>query len=153
MKDDNMKITAFRIGFLAIALAGTALYSASHATDVDQAFAKGHLTGLTAQLTLRDGTVQPVRLEGVGCPQGICSRTAIHGKVGAESDVRAWLDSLAAIRDITASDALFVMKDGTARRMSLLYDFRVLYLATHWGGAEKIDLTKVRSVEFPSPAK
>lgn len=143
-----MKITALRIGFLAIALMGPALYSASRGTDVDQAFAKGHLTGLTAQLTLRDGNVQPVKLEGVGCPQAICSRTAIHGKVGAEPDVRAWLDNLAAIRDITATDALFVMKDGTSRRMSLLYDFRVLYLANYLGGPEKIDLQKLRSVEF-----
>jgi hypothetical protein len=145
-----MKVAALRIVFLATALAGSALYSASRGTDVDQAFAKGHLTGVTAQLTLRDGTVQPVKLEGVGCPQGICSRTAIHGKAGAEPDVRAWLDSLAAIRDITATEALFVGKDGTTRRMSLLYDFRVLYLANYLGGPDKIDLSKLRSVEFAS---
>ena len=143
-----MKITAIRIVFLATALAGPALYSASRATDVDQTFAKGHLSGVTARLTLRNGTVQNVQLAGVGCPQAICSRTAIHAKTGTENDVRAWLDSLAAIREITGHDALFVMKDGTSRRMSLLYDFRVLYLANRLEGTEKVDLAKVESVEF-----
>jgi hypothetical protein len=40
---------------------------------------------------------------------------------------RTRFDSLAAIRDTTASDALFVLKDGTSHRMSLVSDFRVLY--------------------------
>lgn len=142
-----MKTTTLRIVFLATALAGSVLHSASRATDLDQAFAKGHLSGLTARLTLRDGTVQTVKLQGVGCPQAICSRTAIHAKTG-EGDVRAWLDGLAAIRDITARDALFVMKDGTSRRMSLLHDFRVLYLARQLEGSEKVDLAKLESAEF-----
>lgn len=141
-------MTAFRIIFLTTALVGSAFYNASRATDLDQGIAMGHLSGLTASLTRRDGTVQTVKVEGVGCPQAICSRTAIHAKAGTEREIRTWLDSLAAIRDITARDALFVMKDGTSRRMSLLYDFRVLYLASRLEGADKVDLGKLESVEF-----
>ena len=61
---------------------------------------------------------------------------------------RTWFDSLATIRDTTANDALFVLKDGTSHRMSLVNDFRVLYLATRLGGTERLDLAKVRAVEF-----
>ena len=58
------------------------------------------------------------------------------------------MDSLAAIRDTTANDALFVLEDGTSHRMSLVNNFRVLYLATRLGGTERLDLAKVRAVEF-----
>jgi hypothetical protein len=66
--------------------------------------------------------------------------------------VSTWLDGLAAIKDTTGSDALFLFKDGTSQRMSLITDFRVLYLASRLGGTEKLDLEKVRSVEFLTPA-
>ena len=66
--------------------------------------------------------------------------------------VSAWLDSIAAIKDATQSDALFVMKDGTERRMSLVTGFRVLYL-TNGGAAEKLDLAKVKSIEFFAPTR
>ena len=62
--------------------------------------------------------------------------------------MRTWFDSLAAIKDTTATDALFVLKDGTSQRMSLVNDFRVLYLAARLGGTEKLDLAKVKAVEF-----
>jgi hypothetical protein len=93
------------------------------------------------------------RLEGVGCSASICSRTVIKSNAGSDSLVKTWLDSIAAIRDTTASDALFVLKDGTARRLSLVTDFRVLYLANRLGGTEKLDLAKVKSVEFPAASK
>jgi hypothetical protein len=67
--------------------------------------------------------------------------------------VRTWLDNLVAIRDTTERDALFVMRDRTSRRMSLLTDFRVLYLAKRLGGSEKLDLAKVQSVEFLASIK
>jgi hypothetical protein len=67
--------------------------------------------------------------------------------------VKAWLDTLAEIKDTTAEDALFVSKDGTEQRLSLMRDFRVLYLANRIGGTEKLDLTKIKSLEFLSPAK
>ena len=74
--------------------------------------------------------------------------TAITAKTETNSQVTAWFDRLAAIQDTTASDALFVWKNGTSRRLSLVNDFRVLYLANRLGGKEKLDLAKVRTVQF-----
>ena len=114
---------------------------------------QGHSSGLTARIVMADGTNRTARLEGVGCTVSICSRVAIEGKSENKSPVRSWLDAIAEIRDTTANDALFVMKDGTARRLSLMKDFRVLYLATRISGTEKLDLAKVKSVEFLASVK
>jgi hypothetical protein len=148
-----MRIT-FRIGSIAACLLAAIPFTTngasapSPAIDLDQQSARGHLSGLTARITMRDGGTRTVKLEGVGCPQSICSRTAIKAKNQSDSLVRTWFDSLAAIQDTTASSALFVLKDGTSRRMSLINDFRVLYLANRLGGTEKLDLAKVKAVEF-----
>jgi hypothetical protein len=109
---------------------------------------QGHSSGLTARIVMPDGTNRTARLEGVGCTVSICSRVAIEGKGENQSPVRSWLDAIAAIRDTTADDALFVMKDGTSQRLSLVKDFRVLYIANRLAGTEKLDLAKVKSVEF-----
>jgi hypothetical protein len=101
-----------------------------------------------AKITMRDGTTRIVKLDGVGCPRSICSRTAIKAKTQTDSLVRTWFDTLATIKEITASDALFVLKDGTSRRMSLVSDFRVLYLATRLDGTDRFDLASVTAVDF-----
>ena len=142
----------FRIGsFAACLLAAVPFTSAvsapSSAVDQGQQSANGQ-TGLMAKITMRDGTTRTVKLEGVGCLQSICSRTAIKAKAKTDSLVRTWFDGLATIKDTTAADALFVLKDGTSQRMSLLSDFRVLYLANRLGGTEKLDLAKVKAIEF-----
>lgn len=109
---------------------------------------QGHLSGLTARITLPDGTTRMARVEGLGCSAAICSRVAIKGKAEGDSLVSFWLDSIAAIRDTTERDAWIVMKNGTARRVSLVTDFRVLYLANRSATAEKLDLGKIKSLEF-----
>jgi hypothetical protein len=150
-----MKTTTFRISFIAVGLLGPTLFrmEGGSGLDIDAQFARGHTSGLAAKITLRDGAVRNIRLQGVGCPWAICSRTAIHAQDGTGSEVRTWLDNLVAIRDTTERDALFVMRDRTSRRMSLLTDFRVLYLANRLGGSEKLDLAKVQSVEFLASIK
>jgi len=40
---------------------------------------QAHAAGLTAKITLPDGTTRVARLEGVGCNNAICSRVAIKG--------------------------------------------------------------------------
>ncbi len=110
--------------------------------------AGGHAVQLTARIMLRNGTSRMARLQGVGCSAGICSRTAIRGKDRSETLVNTWLDSLAAICDTTGTEASFVFKDGTRRRLSLVTDFRVLFLQSPTGGTEKLDLGSIRSVEF-----
>jgi hypothetical protein len=110
------------------------------------------LWGLTARITMSDGTTRTATFEGVGCSSSICSRVAIKGKAGGTL-ITTRLDSLAAIRGATADTALLVLKDGTTRRLTLINDFRVIYLDNRSGGAEKLDLARTRSVEFIATPK
>ncbi len=148
----------FRIGSVAacllaaVPLAMTGANRPSRVLNADQPSTQEHSPGSGARITMRDGATRTVQLDGVGCPQGICSRTAIKAQ-DKDSVVQTWFDSLTQIKDITPTDALFVLKDGTSRRMSLIYDFRVLYLANRLGGTEKLDLAAVKTVEFIAPAK
>jgi hypothetical protein len=109
---------------------------------------QGHLSGLTARITLPDGTIRMARVEGLGCSAAICSRVAIKGKTEGDSLVTFWLDSIAAIKDITERDALIVMKNGAGQRVSFVTDFRVLYLGNLFPSPEKVDLGKIKSLEF-----
>jgi hypothetical protein len=88
------------------------------------------------------------KLEGLGCTSSICSRVAIKGEVNSGSRARFWLDGIATIKDIRQDDALLVMKNGTEQRMKLITDFRVLYLGSRSGGPERLDLTRIKSLEF-----
>ena len=107
-----------------------------------------HLTRLSVKITAKDGRTRIIKLEGVGCTASICSRTMMKAK--AEQDVLAklWLDGITAIRDTTDHDALFVMRDGVQKRLALVKDFRVLYLAAESGHSEKIDIDALKSIEF-----
>ena len=147
-----MNATWFRIISLAVALLSPATFGARGAREPSDA-GQGHLSGLGARITMADGSGRVARLEGVGCSASICSRTLIKGRTDRETLVKTWLDSIAAIKDTTVDDALFVLKDGTERRLSLVSDFRVLYLANPLGGREKLDLARVKSVEFLAPPK
>jgi hypothetical protein len=142
-----MKTTLLRVIFPAIVLLSPATLVVRGGSEPSEA-RQGHLSGLTAKVTMADGTSRTARLEGVGCSATICSRVAITGKADSDSLVKTWLDSIAAIRDTTPADALFVLKDGTERRLSFVTDFRVLYLANRLGGTEKLDMARIKSVEF-----
>jgi hypothetical protein len=100
-------------------------------------------------MTRANGASQTITLEGVGCSEALCSRVAVRGT--AEDDLqvtKTWLDTIAAIRDITSKDALFVLKNGTARRLSVVHDNRFLYFADQHGEEKKIDLAGIKSIEF-----
>jgi hypothetical protein len=139
-----------RIGFVAAALLLPAFKSggASLPSQVE-----GHRSGLTARVVSADGTSRTVRLEGVGCTESMCSRVFIRSKGESGAPLRTWLDSIASIQDATANDALFVMKDGTKRRLAVVTDFRVLYMSNPNGRTEKLDLTTIRSLEFLDSGK
>ena len=109
--------------------------------------------GLTARITLPDGATRMVQLEGVGCSSAMCSRTLLKAKTTRDVLAPTRLDAIASIKETTVDDALFVLKDGTRQRMSLVTDFRVLYVANPSGVSEKLDLSKVKSLEFLTPAK
>ena len=147
-----MNISTLRMGCIAIGLLTPFAFTMSGASGPPPA-EQGHLSGMMAKVTQLDGVTRTVKLEGVGCSASICSRTAIKGKAAHDSIVKTWFDSIAAIRDTTDKDALFVMRDGTQRRLSLMTDFRVLYITNPSRGAEKLDLATVRSIEFLAPSR
>ena len=109
--------------------------------------ADGGATGRLAKITLLNGTTRTVRLDGVGCSESICSRVAIKGRTERGSLVEMRLDTVVAIRRTAAGQTLFLFRDGTQQLLSLVPDFRVLYVVKR-PGTEKIDLAKVMSVEF-----
>ena len=112
-----------------------------------EAAESGHSRGLAARVTMRDGTVRQARIEGVGCTAALCSRTAIKGASSGNTIVATWFDSLAAIRETTPGDAVFVLKDGATRRLSLLPGSRVLYIEGPFGASDRVDLADVRSLD------
>jgi hypothetical protein len=112
-----------------------------------------HLSGLTAKITTFDGASRIVTVDGVGCTASICSRTAIKGNTDGHILARSWLDAIVFIKDTTENSAVLVMKDGTERRISLVKDFRVLYFDPRFSGPRRLDIAKVKSVEFLAPAR
>ena len=108
---------------------------------------------LVATITLANGSSRTVTLEGVGCSETLCSRVAVLTRIHGDAHVqRTRLDSLVAIKDISKDGALFVFKDGTERRQSVVVDNRVLYVMNQNGGKTKIDLARIASLEFQGSA-
>jgi hypothetical protein len=111
--------------------------------------ARAGSAGLVATMTRANGTSQTVTLEGVGCSVALCSRVAVRSK--ADNDPRVTktrLDTITAIRGITSKDALFVLKNGTSQRHSVVHDNQFLYFADQRGREGKIDLAGIKSIEF-----
>src|SRR5438552_9568341 len=75
-----------------------------------------------ARLTLRDGSSELVRLNGVGCDKSLCSRVAISGGIQG----RIQLDRLDAIHEVCNGHAQFVFRDGTEQSVTVIPDNRVL---------------------------
>jgi len=143
-----MKI--LRIGCVAMVLSIPAFTSgeASLPSKVE-----GHRSGMMARVVSVDGTTRTVRLEGWGCTESMCSRVFIRSKSENGVPQRTWFDSIASIKDATAADALFVMKDGMDLHQPFVPDYRVLYVSNRIGLTEKLDLAKIRSIEFLDPGK
>jgi|SRR6185369_1251323 hypothetical protein len=143
-----MKI--LRIGCVAMVLSIPAFTSGGNSLP---SRVEGHRSGMMARVVSADGTSRTVRLEGWGCTESMCSRVFIRSKRENGVPLRTWFDSIASIKDATAADALFVMKDGTERRLAFVSDFRVFYVSNRIGLTEKLDLAKIRSLEFLDPGK
>jgi hypothetical protein len=60
---------------------------------------------------------------------------------------------MASIKSTTRNDAVFVMRNGSELRLKLVPDFRVLYMTDRSGVREKLDLSKIKSLEFLEPGK
>jgi hypothetical protein len=141
-----------------VLVGGAATFSAARPVDAGL----DHSSNLRAKITMPDGSSRSVVVQGVGCIVSMCSRVAVRSTessarlaaFGLHKEMSTWLDSLAAIKDITKSEALFVFKDGSTRRLSIVDGNRFFYFANAHFGSGKIDVMKVRSIEFlPSRAE
>jgi hypothetical protein len=135
-----------------VLVGGAATFSAARPVDAGS----GHSSNLRAKITMPDGSSRSVVVQGVGCIVSMCSRVAVRSKespaplaaLGLHREMSTWLDSLAAIKDITKIGALFVFKDGSTQRLSIVDGNRFFYFANAHFGSGKIDVMKVRSIEF-----
>ena len=113
----------------------------------------GHRSGLTARVVSLDGSSRTVRLDGIGCTESMCSRVFVRNESESRAPLQTWLDTIVSIKEITENNALFAMKDGTERRLAFVSDFRVIYISDATGSGQKLDLGKIRSLEFTDSGK
>ncbi len=108
-----------------------------------------HKSSLSAILTMTDGTIRTVTLQGVGCPIGMCSR--VRAKDLNANDL--WLDGLASVSHISQNPdgpvtATFKFKDGEEHQASIVALNRVLYVKGQFGSSKKLDLAVVTKIDF-----
>lgn len=137
----SLSLTVVGVGLFASA-GLTATRSSAYRNAVIE---EGHFSPVMARIKLRNGDSRTVDFKGVGCEVSMCSRVRIQSRAkDSMVNTDTWLDSIVAIKDITSADALFVFKDGTARRLPVVSGNRFLYFAN-----ERMDMGKLQSVEFP----
>jgi len=140
-----MLLMFVRVGILALVV----LFAGTIATPASTRFAlEGHLSSLRATVTLIDGTRDDMTLQGVGCPQGMCSRVRLKDTQATT----VWLDGLASVTAISHNadgpvKAMFTFKDGSSRQVSVMALNRVLYVGASWW-PHQLDLTSVRRLDF-----
>src|SRR5262249_5051713 len=142
-----MKMKLLQIGLLAAALLAPVTLTIRGANRTTLPAPDLEKATRTGKLTLFHGPSKLVKVEGVGCTRSICSRTLIKGWAKQAADSIA-IDQIDMIQDTTPSSALFVLKDGTERRLSLLNDFRVLYLQDESGKLQRVDVREIKSLDF-----
>jgi hypothetical protein len=140
-----MLVMSARAGLFAlvILLAGTIASPASIRFALE-----GHRSSLRATVTLIDGTRHRMTLEGVGCPQEMCSRVRLKDTQATT----VWLDGLTSVTGISHNadgpvQAVFTFKDGSSRQVSVTALNRVLYVGVSWW-TRQLDLTSVRRLDF-----
>ena len=147
-----MKTNHLRRSCLSIALL-IAMSWAIDGVSADQSNASAHPTSLTARVALPDGTTEMLKIDGFGCSVALCSRVFIRAKGSGGVAESIWIDTIAEIKDIADNGALFVMTDGTARRLSFVSDFRVLYFRGPNNSVKKLDLSRIRSLQILAASK
>ncbi len=141
-----MKMTALRATGIAVLLMSTSLAMKQEPASILQS-ENTPAPGLATRITMLDGTVQIARLEGFGCSRSICSRVVIKGRPLGRGPASFALDHLSVIKIAGKNRALLVLDDGSEETLSLLNDFRVLYLDDP-SSSRRLDLSAVRSIEF-----
>lgn len=109
----------------------------------------GHRSSLRAKMTMADGTMRTITLQGVGCTERICSRL----RAAALMADSVWLDELASVRAISHETqgpvtAVFTFKNGMERQASIVQVNRVLYVDGRLGRTEKSDLGSLARIDF-----
>jgi hypothetical protein len=100
-------------------------------------------------LSFQDGSSKTVQLDGVGCAESICSRIIVNSRaVGSAVVNHTRLAEIVALRNIDDGNAVVVLKDGSKRSVSVVPDNRVLYVIGADGRTQKVNLGRLKSIEF-----
>ena len=137
-----------RVGVLALVVLFAGTITAPASIGSIPFALEGHQSSLNAKVTMTDGTCHSITLQGVGCPQGMCSRVRVRD-TGTNS---VWLDGLASVSNISQNangpvNATFAFKDGSSRQVAVIALNRVLYVGSRFW-TRQLDLTKIRRVDF-----
>ena len=110
-----------------------------------------HQAGHRIRIVPRNGPAHVESLDGIGCTEAICSRVFVRALVEDDEGMAVQqipFDSIAAIEMVGGGDARIRSIDGTARRVIVAADNRVLYLIDKAGRTKTLDLGHVVSLEF-----
>jgi hypothetical protein len=148
-----MKDKAIRVQWLGPIVMSMALLATANSNPLEtsrdaQHGAENHAAGFTAKITMVDGTTRQMDIQGVGCSAALCSRVFILAKTHGGSRTTIWFDRIATINHLSEDTALFLMKDGTEQHVTLIPDFRVLYVSARNGRTEKLDLRTIKSLQI-----
>jgi hypothetical protein len=161
-----------RLGVVVVALSFLALPVTAQQPKVKEE--DGHLSPVLVKVVFTNDSSRNVMLLGVGFEGGNSFHTHTLGVQtdGGASKRRIWLDSIAAIEGTNTmrtrtSEFTIVLKDG--KKIAAMFtgndcsseinpdypqnDCRTLFTHNEDDGGQKIDLQKVKSVEFLGPAR
>jgi len=140
-----------RIGLLLTVIVFAAPVSASKwAQSVLASAGETRAPGSMIRVVSRHGAARVETLDGVGCPEAICSRVFARALVEDEEGTTVQnirFDTVAAIEMLGAGEARVRFIDGIVERVLVATDNRVLYVVDQ-GRHKKVDLSDVASIEF-----
>ena len=135
----------------AIVVAGPTVTSTWTQRVLVSAAATHHPAGHMIRIVPRNGPAHVESLDGIGCTEAICSRVLVRALVEDDEGTAVQqipFDSIAGIEMVGGGDARIRSIDGTARRVIVAADNRVLYLIDGAGRTKTLDLGHVISIEF-----
>src|SRR5262245_5614859 len=135
---------------IAVVLAGPWL-SSKWTGGVLASAAGTHPAGHVIRIVPKNGLPYIESFDGIGCSQALCSRVFVRVWVDDDEGTaiqRIPFDTVARIDMLEGGDARIRSIDGTAQRVIVAADNRVLYLIDQTGRAKTLDINKVVSIEF-----
>lgn len=114
---------------------------------------EGHFAPLSARITYRDGKSRDVVVVRSWYNMNLDSDPEFHGIGDGGSDVQLWLDTIARIKEVTDKEFTVVMKSGSERTLGYGPNHPGLVLQNLDGGAEFVQIQRIKSIDFVGAAR